>query len=55
MIGKAMLQITCSGGSIDAVRTVGEHPLVGHEHVLEHDVVAGGAAHAERVPVVERR
>ncbi len=36
-----------------AVRAVGQHALVGHEDVLEQDVVARGAAHAERVPVVE--
>ena len=36
-----------------AVGAVGQHPLVGHEHVLERDAVAGRAAHAEGVPVVE--
>ena len=35
------------------VRPVGRNPLVRHEHVLEDDVVAGGAADPERVPIVE--
>ena len=34
------------------VRTVGHDALVGNEHVLDRDVVAARAAHAERVPVV---
>ncbi len=39
-------------GVDDAVGAVGGHPLVRDEHVLDHDVVAGGAAHPEGVPVV---
>ena len=39
----------------DAVRAVGEDLLVGHEHVLDRDVVARRATHAHRVPrVVDR-
>ena len=48
-----MLKITWSGRIDDAVRAVGQHPLVRDEDVVERDAVAGGAAHAEAVPVVE--
>ena len=37
----------------DAVGTVGQHPLVGHEDVLDDHVVAPRAPHAQGVPVVE--
>ena len=36
-----------------AVRPPGQHPLGGHEDVVDVDVVAPGAAHPQRVPVVE--